>query len=186
GLPSDGDFVAVEMATHAAAIAIMRTRFDDSLRQSESRSRQLARLYAVSSAINEAIPRVREPDELYRIACQIAVENGLARLAWICTGEAESKELSTVARYGHDAGYVDAVVALLASGQPKDSFFAQALYAGQASVINDIEAAEAFAFKELALAHGLASLAVFPLEVEGSTRGVLAIGAESKGFFLEE
>ena len=186
GLPGDTDFEAVEMATHAAAIAIMRTRFDDSLRQSESRARQLARLYAVSSAINEAIARVREPSDLYDIACQIAVEKGLARLAWICTYETELSQLRAVARFGHDEGYVDALVDLLGTGKVRDGFIARALYAGESTIVNDIEAAPEFAFKELALAHGLASLAVFPLDVDGSTRGVLAIGAASKEFFQEE
>jgi len=186
GLPGERDFEAVEIATHAAAIAIMRTRFDDSLRQSESRARQLARLYAVSSAINEAIARVREPKELYQLACQIAVEKGLARLAWVCTYEGEISRLRAVARFGHDEGYVDALVAFLGSGQVEEGYIARALYRGQATVINDVAKAPEFAFKEMALGHGLASLAVFPFDVDESTKGVLAIGAAAKEFFQAE
>jgi len=185
-LPGDADFAAAEVATHAAAIAIMRNRFDDSLRQSESRARHLARLYSMSSAINEALARLRQPAELYRAACQIAVEKGMARLAWVCTYETDLRHVRTVARFGRDEGYIDALTNLLDSAAPKAGFIAQALRAGQASIINDIEGAPAFAFKELALAHGLRSLAVFPLDIDSSTHGVLAIGAEGKGFFQDE
>jgi hypothetical protein len=44
---------------------------------------RLNRLYAVASAINEAIVRMRWPQELYERACWIAAERGGLVMAWV-------------------------------------------------------------------------------------------------------
>jgi two-component system, cell cycle sensor histidine kinase and response regulator CckA len=72
-LPSDDEIARVEAATHLASIAIVRDRNEESLRRSEARARELARLYAVSSGINEAITRLRDSQALYETACRLAV-----------------------------------------------------------------------------------------------------------------
>ena len=93
----------VEVATHLASMAILRDRGEQQLRSSEQRARQLARLYAVSNGVNEAIARVRDPQNLYDFACRIAVEQGLARLAWVGLCVKAHEQLLPVARYGIDS-----------------------------------------------------------------------------------
>ncbi|HEY6507841.1 MAG TPA: GAF domain-containing protein, partial [Vicinamibacterales bacterium] len=81
--PSTVEVSWVDAATHLAAIVIVSDRATRSLRQSEARARHLARLYAMSSAVNEAIVRESDVGRLYETACRIAVDHGMARLAWI-------------------------------------------------------------------------------------------------------
>src|SRR5581483_7814988 len=81
--PSAEELAWVDAASHVAAIAIGHERTASAQRRTEARVQQLARLYAVSSGVNEALLRLRAPQALYESACRIAVERGLAALAWI-------------------------------------------------------------------------------------------------------
>lgn len=184
--PTDQDRRHIELATHLASIALARQKADSALRESEQRACQLARLYAVSSAINETIVRVRDPEELYRVACQIAVEKGLARLAWVGTLDATRTRLEPVARHGQDGGYVDCIVSRLLSLETGNGPAGRALRTGLAVVDNDVAHSEAFFFREEALARGLLSCAAFPIVAEGRPGGVLCIYGDRVDFFLEE
>src|SRR5262249_5914361 len=68
--PSDEEIEWVNVATHLASIAIVRNRDEERLRASEAQARQVARLYAVASSVSEILVRVRDPNELYRVACR--------------------------------------------------------------------------------------------------------------------
>jgi hypothetical protein len=107
--PNERETGWVDAATHLASIAILRARAELSLLRSEARSRQIARLYAVSNAVNEAIVRMREPQALYDFACRIAVEQGLATLAWVGLYETAQQDIRPVARHGKESAYVDAI-----------------------------------------------------------------------------
>ena len=121
--PSAAEREWVDEATHLAAVAVGRDGTEQALRQSEARyrriadtareaetrARQIARLYAVSSSVNEAISRIRDPQRLYEHACRIAVEQGLLRLAWVGVYDAEHDRLVPVARVGADDGYVEGI-----------------------------------------------------------------------------
>jgi len=68
--------------------------------------KKLNRVYAVLSNINQAIVRVRDPQELFREACRIAVEDGGFRLAGICLLDKESGTFRQEAGAGKDDGYL--------------------------------------------------------------------------------
>ena len=57
-----------------------RTR---SLRESQRKTADLARLYLILSSINSAIVRLQDREELFREACRIAVNQGGYPVAWI-------------------------------------------------------------------------------------------------------
>jgi len=77
------------------------------------------RLYAVLSKVNEAIVRVHEPQELFEVACKIAVEDGQFMLAWIGFVDPDTKYIKWVAKYGHDDGYLDTVRASVDEAVPE-------------------------------------------------------------------
>jgi signal transduction histidine kinase/ActR/RegA family two-component response regulator len=177
----------VATATHLAAVAIMRDRAEEALRRSEARARQLARLYEVSSSVSEALVRSREPQKLYDSACQIAVEKGLAVLAWIGLHDPVQDRIVAAARYGNDEG-LDAV---LARARERDKQMqpgpaVRALRTGQVSVSNDIAGDAEFYWKDAAIARGLRSAAAFPLRLAGQPTGVLVIYGATPGFFLDD
>jgi len=137
--------------------------------RSEARIRQLNRVYAVLSDINQAIVRVRDPQALLAEACRIAVEKGGFRLAWIGRIDPASGEFAVDAAAGFSDGFVERH-AVRGAGQLAP---AGAPRSGR-EICNDIASdPRAAAWRDAALSRGYRAYAGFPL----------AIGAEAVGVF---
>lgn len=184
--PTEEEISWVGAATHLAAIAILRDRTEKIVRDSEARARQLARLYAVSSRVNEAITRIREPQELYDVACRIAVEEGFARLAWVGIYQDDDDRLKPVARFGHDEGYVDTVSLRMGDSRVNQGPGARAMRSGVVAIVDDVTRDPGFFWKEEAVTRGLLSCAAFPLRIGGRAQGIFAIYGDRTGFFQAE
>jgi len=155
-------------------------------KEAEARVRRMARLYAVSSSVNEAIVRVRDTQELYERACQIAVEKGLLRLAWVGLYDESRRTLQPVARFGAGDGYVDRITLSMADEAMNQGPAGRALRTGACAVEDDIAAASSFYWKDEALARGLRSCAAFPLTIQDRPVGVLLLYADRPGYFRDE
>jgi signal transduction histidine kinase/CheY-like chemotaxis protein len=185
--PTEQEDHWVAAAAHLGAVAIMRDRAEQSLRQSEVRAKELAHLHEVSSSVSEALVRFRDPQKIYEGACQIAVQKGLAVLAWVGLHDAVEDRIVAVARFGNDDG-LDAVLRSARSPerQMKPGPAVRAIRSGEPSISNDIASDADFYWKDAALARGLGSAAGFPLRSGGRTTGVLVIYGEAPGFFRAE
>jgi PAS domain S-box-containing protein len=155
-------------------------------KEAEARIRRIARLYAVSSSVNEAIVRVRDTQELYEHACRIAVEQGLLRLAWVGIYDDVGKTLRPVARFGADDGYVDRITLSLDDALMNRGPAGRALRTGLCAVEDDIASATDFYWKAEALARGLRSCAAFPLTITDRPVGVLLLYADRPAYFRDE
>jgi PAS domain S-box-containing protein len=189
GAPDERERAWVEAGARLAALAIGRDRGERALREGEARARHLARLHAVAGDVSGAIVREREPGALLDAACRIAVERGLARLAWVAVYRPDDDRLVPVSRFGHDGGYVDAILARrisLGDERVHRGPAARALQSGAPAVVNDVLGDPGFFFKDEARARGIAACAVFPLRLTGGARGVLALYGASPGFFGAE
>jgi len=184
--PTDDEIAWVTRAAHIAAIAIARDATEASLRRSEERARNLARLHAVLSSVNEAIVRIRDPKELYDTACRIAVEKGLARLAWVGEYLEAEDRIASVAMCGEDDGYVRGVRLSVRDEKIKRGPAAKALLSNAPAVTNDIASDPDFHWKDEALRRGLRSCAAFAIRLGERSKGVLAIYSDKPGFFLED
>jgi signal transduction histidine kinase len=185
-LPTAAEREWVLAATHIAALAIAQDREHRALQVSRDRAQQLARLYSVSSSVNEAIARISDPRELYAVACRITVERGLARLAYVCLLDWQAHGFEVVTHWGEPASYVEEVTQKALSAQAWERPGMSQLVAGKPAVVNDIANDSGFFGAEAALASGLASCAGFPLHASGKTLGVLAIYGAKAGFFQQE
>ncbi|HYM35881.1 MAG TPA: PAS domain S-box protein [Steroidobacteraceae bacterium] len=154
--------------------------------QTESRLRRVSRLYAVSSSVNEAIVRVRDPQELYRSACRIAVEQGEVKLAWIGVLNPESGKLELAARFGGNEAFIDRVFARIRSAPTSPGPAGRALRDGSYAVANDIATDATFYVKDDALKLGLRACGVFPLKAAGVVRGIMALYADQTDYFADE
>ena len=172
----------VDVATHLASIAVLRARSEAALRRSEARARQLALLFSVSSAVNEAIVRLRDPQSIYEFACRIAVEQGLAGLAWIGSCTPDRGRIEVVARHGHGVALLD-VIELDPGDEPvRQGQLERTLDTGKASLCHDIAADPNFRWKVTALR----SCAVFPLNSDGAVFGVFVLYASQPGYFQDQ
>jgi signal transduction histidine kinase/ActR/RegA family two-component response regulator len=178
-----------EMADTSEAADVVESRslsqVEAALRQSEARARQLTRLHAISSSVGAALVRLRDPSQLYDIACRIAVEQGLAAFAWVAAYLEDEDRVEPLARYGRDDGYVDSVLLCLRDDKVRQAAF-RAIRAGVVSITKDIAADPDSPLGQAALRRGFRSRAVFPLRLGGGALGILAIYGDAPNFFGEE
>ncbi len=152
----------------------------------EERVQRLNRLYAVGSSINEAIARVRDPQQLYEAAVHIAVDEGLALMSWVGLLEPGTSHLKPRACAGLDRGYVRSVSRSALDVVRGRGPAARAFRSGTHAVSNDIGSDPNFLTKAEALDRGFLSCAAFPLKPGGLTIGVLIIYSAERNYFEEE
>jgi two-component system, cell cycle sensor histidine kinase and response regulator CckA len=152
--------------------------------RADARIRQLNRIYAVLSGINQAIVRVREPRALMIEACHIAVEKGGFRMAWIGMLDADSRGIQPVAHAGATAGYLERLRISLDNGPRSLGPTATATREGRHVVCNDILHDPRMApWRADALARGYHASAAFPIASEGQTVGAFNLYASEAGAF---
>jgi len=157
-------------------------------KEHEERITRLNRVYAVLSGINMTIVRTRDRQELFDEACRIAVEQGKFRFAWIGTFDADTQQVTPVARAGFDEGYIDNILLTARENVPGScALVARALRENMVVVCNDIDTDPQIArWREEALRRGYGSVVVFPLQVADKVLGVLLLYASEKDFFDTE
>jgi len=154
----------------------------------EARINRLNRIYSVLSGINTAIVRVRAPQELFDEACRIAVEHGKFTLAWIGTLDADTQQVTPVARAGRDDGYLSRINLTATEDTPGScTLTARALTRRQPVICNDIATDEAMhSLRAEALQRGYRSVVVFPLIPGDQAVGVFVLYAPEANVFDEE
>lgn len=157
-------------------------------KQAEERISRLTWLYSVLSKINEAIVRTKEPEELYRQACRIIVEDGGFRMAWIGIVDPDTLLVNPVVVRGHEDGYLTekriSIDERIPEGRGptgtairKEGYF----------ICNDIENDPAMLpWREEALKRGYCSSAAFALKSGTQVIGTLNIYSSVAYFFQEE
>ena len=157
-------------------------------KEHEKRITRQNRVYAVLSGINTTIVRTRDRQELFDDACRIAVEQGKFRLAWIGLVDANSLDVTPVARAGVDEGYLDNIQLTARDDAPdRCEMVARALREKTAVVCNDIDTDPQMArWREEALRRGYRSVVVFPLKLEDKVMGLLLLYASEAGVFDTE
>lgn len=154
-------------------------------KEAEAKVIRLNRVYSVLSGINTTIVRVHDRDELFAEACRIAVEHGNFRLAWIGLLDPVTLDVTPVARAGHDDGYIDQIK-LTAKKNIEGScqMTAEAINEQKPVICNDIASGKKMArWRTEAMSRDYRSVTVFPLVVQGITRGVFVLYASEPGFF---
>jgi len=147
--------------------------------------KNLNRVYAVLSNINQTIVRVRDPQTLFQDACRIAVEDGGFLLAWISRFDKKSGKVQPVATAGRDDGYVDQLCISLDNDLLRGKGpTGEAIRTAGSAVCNDIEHDPRMApWRAEALKRGYRSSAAFPLVVSDTVRGAISLYADKTNFF---
>ena len=156
-------------------------------KQAEHKISRLNRVYSVLSGINTLIVRVRERKELFREACRIAVHGGGFKLAWIGVVDREAARVTPVAFDGDAQGYIDRMPMTLDERTEHGRGLAgRAVRERKPMIANDIENDPRLLLRKQALVRGFRSLVILPLVVADNVVGLLALYAESPGFFDDQ
>jgi PAS domain S-box-containing protein len=155
------------------------------LRSHQDEIKRLNRLNTVLSLVNQAIVRLPGREDLCRRVCQILVEEGGFRVAWIAWHETGKPRLVPLASAGAEDPFLAAIV--------RDEVAAEAL--GPASrafredapvVINDLWSdPRALAWQADLKRLGLCSVVGIPVHREGGPGGVITVYANQPGIFHE-
>ena len=148
--------------------------------------RKLNRVYSVLCDVNQAIVREHDSQAMVEGACQIAVQRGQFRMAWIGMIDSSTGELKRVASRGVVDGYLDHVKIDLHDLDPKAGPVARCLHSGKHAICNDIERELLRPWKNEALEKGYRSMSAFPLQCEGELVGVFSLYAGELAFFDED
>jgi diguanylate cyclase (GGDEF)-like protein/PAS domain S-box-containing protein len=161
------------------------------LRENEISIKRLNRVYTILSGINTLIVRARDRDDLFREACQIAVEKGQFRIAWIGVIDRSAWTTVLVASAGVDEELLTAIKdrnSHFMSEDPVlgDNMAAQAMREKKAVVVNDLRSSLEVPFGKKYADSGIFSIATLPLIVSDEAIGVIALYASENEFFHEE
>jgi diguanylate cyclase (GGDEF)-like protein/PAS domain S-box-containing protein len=159
-------------------------------KRSELKIRRLNRVYAVLSGINSLIVRVQDRDLLFKEACEVAIEHGRFKMAWIGVVDRSAQKIVPIASAGAEPEFVALI---------KDSFSlredvpidgtdhtARAVREKRAIVLNEIEGDTTVFLTKDRIERGIFSMAILPLMVSNEALGVLALYADESEFFDEK
>ena len=141
-------------------------------------------LHDILTRVNEAIVRIREPDELYLEACRIATSTDLFRMAWIGLVDAGAGVLRPVAWAGAEEGYLARIRVSVADDPEGRGPSGSAIREGRHFVCDDFETDERMGpWRVEALRRGYRSSAAFPLVLEGRVFGAFTLYGRMPRFF---
>src|ERR1700733_11867391 len=159
-------------------------------KRSELKIKRLNRVYAVLSGINSLIVRVQDRDLLFKEACEVAVEHGRFKMAWIGVVDRSVQRIVPIASAGAEPEFVALI---------KDSFSlredvpidrtdhtARAVREKRAIVLNEIEGDTTVFLAKDRIERGIFSMAILPLMVSNEALGVLVLYADESEFFDEK
>ncbi|MDD3077861.1 MAG: PAS domain S-box protein [Paludibacter sp.] len=153
----------------------------------ESRVRHLTRLYALLSQINQAFVRYQNLDELFQRICDIAIEYGKFRMAWIGRYDYIENKIRPFSYAGHEAGYLNIISDVLDNIDLYDGPTGLAIKKGKlvfsSDIANDVNLER---WKDEALNRGYLSAVSVPLIRNGKIYGTLNLYASEQDFFDED
>lgn len=153
----------------------------------EKRIQRLNRTLAVLSDVNQSIVRIHSLPTLYETVCQIAVNKGGFRMAWVGLYDVASGRVEPVASAGVVGDYLKEVNVVVHDAVRGSGPTGTAVRTGQHVVIADVEHDPRMgAWRDRALALGYRATGAFPLIVGGETRGMLGLYSGEPDFFDEE
>lgn len=148
--------------------------------RAEAEIRRLSRLYATLSQVNQAIVRARTREELFPKICEIALEFGHFKTAWIGMAGDGAGELTAISKAGEDAGVT------VGESARHCCCAAPAIQQKRPCVINELrDDPRTTGCKELQEKHGVRSCGAFPIRFQNEVCGVFVVGAKEPGFFNE-
>lgn len=155
---------------------------------SEKKIIKANRLYLFISQINQMIVRVPNQETLFKEACDIAVNFGKFKMAWIGLANRNTKEVIPSVISGEDKGYLSTIRKITIDDRPEGRGpTGTALREEKFIICNDIENdVKMKPWREEAISRGYLSSMSLPIIKFGNIFGVINFYAGEKNFFDSE
>jgi len=156
-------------------------------KQIEVKLKKSNRLFATLSQINQTIVREHDQQKLFQEICNICIEFGKFRLAWIGFVDEKNKSVNPVAFSGEGSDYLQNIEISVTDGLTGKGPSGRAIREEKSVVFNDLENNPDFApWRKQAIEKGYHSSASFPIRLNNNVIGVLGIYAVEAHFFDED
>lgn len=147
---------------------------------------KLTRLYAFISQLNELIVRTTDEQKLFQSICDLAVEHGLFRMAWIGIVDKQTGIVNNVAMAGHEEGYLSIIKKISVNEHTQEGKgpTGTAIREGSYYICQDVTANPAIApWRDEQLKRGFHSSMSIAIKKFGIPIGALTVYAPQPYFF---
>jgi len=150
----------------------------------EEKLSHAARLYSLLSQINQAIVRTECLDELFQTICQVAIQYGRFRMAWIGLPYDDDDIVKPVAFAGFEDGYLNEISVIRELGVKSKGPVSTAYRDGNVITSSDISTdVNMLLWRDEAIKRGYKSMASVPLKRRDKILATLNLYASEKDFF---
>lgn len=155
------------------------------LKVTEDKIIELSRLYHVITDVNKATVRITDETALLEEVCNIAVNVGLFKMAWIGKLDEDTQTVVPVVHAGNEDGYLLQIKKITSKDEPLGRGpTGQALREGKHFVCNDIETdPRVEPWRTAQLSRGYKSSIALPICKNGKVVGAFTLYAPVKDFF---
>ena len=159
---------------------------DSAADRTEAALRTRTILYRMMAEANRAVITATNREQLFQALCQIAVDTGRFRFAWV--GVPGNGLVVPTTWAGNDGGYLATLHVSLDPADPTSQGpTGRAVLAGERTVVNDFLVSPMTApWHDQGRSSGFAASAAFPLFEEERVAAVLNLYSEQPGFFTPE
>ena len=156
-------------------------------KHAEARLDYVNRLYATLSQIGQAMFRQRDRQGLFQAVCDIAVESGKFKFAWIGIVSADGESVEPAAYSGEGTDYLRHIHISLKDELTARGPTGRSIREERCIVFNDLEHNPDYRlWREHALQKGYRSSGAFPIHLNGSVIGALNVYAVEAHFFDDD
>jgi len=153
----------------------------------EEKLRHVARLFALLSQINEAIVRIHDQNELLQAICQVAIEFGQFRMAWVALHDESDNLIKPLTHAGHEDGYLEQIQITKGFNSSLRCPVALAFEQGKTINCHDIATEPMMLrWRDESLRRGYRSMVSVPFRRNGIVIGALNLYATEQSFFSED
>jgi|GEM_PF-768631 len=157
------------------------------LKEREREIARLSRLYAALSQVNQAIVWMPNRDALLRKVCEVLVEFGEFRMAWIGWHDDSTHTLSPVAECGDENGFLRSVKIHTVEGSGTSDPVGKALLENKPYVCQDVLNDPGMAdWREEAMRRDFRGAAIFPIRMKDKACGTLSVYTDELDFFQDK
>jgi GAF domain-containing protein len=156
-------------------------------KKAEEKIRRFNRLYSMLYEINEVIIRIRGQKELFRKACQVAVEKGLFRMTWIEHIDPDSHSLKSIVHGEYGEEYLNKIRISIKEAPEGLLPISTAIREGKYVICNDFKDDSCIhPCRDEAIKCGYYSMAAFPLQIGTTIIGAINFYSGEPHFFDDE
>ena len=159
-------------------------------KQQQQRIARLTRMLQMQSAVNAAVVRIRDREELLREACRLALQVGGYERAMVSLVASDGRRALPWFRFGGnpESVSIDGLEFPIGNGSdPDTSLIGRALRTGEITFCADLAQSEPRVAKRAELiAAGFKSVVALPMSVDGARVGVLSLASRENDLLGDE